>query len=392
MNWLQYLEHKLRAQEAAGLLRAGPVRSGPARARTTIDGGRFVYWGSNHYLDLATHPEVVHAAQEAAARYGTGSGASPLLPGKTPLHEELEEELARWKGTEAACLFATGYQANVGWLMALCGPRDLVLYDELVHASLLDGARASGAHLCPFRHADPGSLEDRLRQERGRYRFAAILTDGVFSMDGDLAPLPDLLELAERFDALLFVDDAHGTGVLGFDGSGTAAHFGLKGRERLIHIGTTSKALAAEGGFLAGPAVLIRFLRNRARSYMFSTAPAPPVVAAALAALRIARFDHSRRQHLHRLGQRLRQGLRQLGWSVPDDPTPIVPLRIGPVSETLQRAEALRARGHWVPAIRPPTVPHGTSRLRLSLTAGHKAEEIDELLEALGPPPAGAGR
>jgi 8-amino-7-oxononanoate synthase len=339
-------------------------------------------FGSNNYLGLANHPEVKAAAAEAVMAYGVGAGASRLITGTMTLHEQCEAALAAFARTEAALLIGGGYMANVGVIPALIGPEGVVFADRYNHASLVDGCRLSRAAFKVFRHKDLDQLGRLLdRTAPGSPRL--IVTDAVFSMDGDLAPLPDLLDLAHRYDALLLVDDAHGTGVMGPTGRGSIEHFGLPQDDRVIHMGTLSKALGGFGAFVAGPFSLIAYLQNRCRSFLFTTAPPPALAAAAITALTIINREPERRAALWRHRDRCVTTLRQLGFDLMATETPIIPIRIGDPAKAVAMAEALLDRGCCVPAIRPPTVPSGTDRLRLSLMATHTDEDVTVLIEAL---------
>lgn len=374
-------ERWLAAWEARGLARRPRSLSTGAGPVVERDGRRLIHMASNNYLGLATDPRVVAAARRALEGWGAGAGAAPLVAGHGEWHARLEAELADYKGTEAALVFASGYAANVGVLAALAGPRDTIFADALVHASLVDGARASGARLRFYRHGDPDHLEAMLRRSAGRGR-RLVVTDGVFSMDGDLAPLPALVELAERYDALLVVDDAHGTGVVGPEGRGTVHRFGLAGRVP-VQVGTLSKALGAQGGFVAGSRRLIRWLWHRARAWVYSTALAPVLAAAALEALRLARAEDWRRQRLRRHGARLRSGLRSLGYRVLGDAeAPMTAVVVGEPEAAAALAARLEEQGVLAPAIRPPTVPAGTSRIRLAPMATHTDDQIEHVLAA----------
>jgi 8-amino-7-oxononanoate synthase len=347
-----------------------------------LDGREVVCFGSNDYLALAAHPEVVGAAAEAAARWGAGSSGSRLTTGGDAQAEELEAELAALKGAEAAVLFPSGYQAGATTIAALAGPDDLVLSDALNHACLIDGCRLSRAAVRVYRHADAEHAASLLA-DRDRFRRCLIVTDAVFSMDGDLAPLPALCDLAEHNDAWLMVDDAHGTGVLGPGGAGTAHELGVDTRVD-IRMGTLSKALGSQGGFVAGSRALVEVLRSRARGFIFSTAPAPPAVGAALAALGVLRREPERRSRLLALACSARRRLQERGWGVPDGVTPIVPLVTGDAASALQLSARLESGGCWAPAIRPPSEPAGTARLRITFTAGHEEGDLLRLLELLG--------
>jgi 8-amino-7-oxononanoate synthase len=318
---------------------------------------------------------VVQAAADAVVALGAGSTGARLTTGTRAAHQLLEQELALLKGAERALFFGSGYLAAVGTIPALVGRGDLILSDALNHACLIDGCRLSRAEVRVYQHGDVSHAAELLR-DRASYRRALVVTDGVFSMDGDLAPLPDLVELCSAADAWLMVDDAHGTGVLGETGAGTVEHFGLEGRVP-VQLGTTSKALGAEGGFIAGPAELIDYLCSRARSFIFSTAPTPATVAAVRAALRVLRAEPQRRRVLAANGARLREGLAAAGLQVADGITPIVPVVIGDAVAALRASQELEEAGVFVAAIRPPTVPEGTARLRVCVSAAHTGEMID---------------
>ncbi|WP_245574276.1 8-amino-7-oxononanoate synthase [Desulfovirgula thermocuniculi] len=330
---------------------------------------------------LTNHPRVKAAAIEAIEKWGTGSGGSRLTTGNFRLHRQLEERLARFKGTEDAVVFNTGYMANLGTVSALVTRGDLVVSDELNHASIIDGCRLSRATVKVYRHKDLAHLRNILSAERAACRRCLIVTDGVFSMDGDVAPLPELLDLAEEFQALLMVDDAHATGVLGKKGAGTVEYFGLEGRG-IIQMGTLSKALGAEGGYVAGDAALIDYLRNRARSFIFSTALSPPVIAAAMAALDVLEEEPHLLTQLHANVQFLYQGLKEMGFQVLPTESAVIPLMVGDARQALALSAKLAERGVLVPAIRPPTVPEGTSRLRITVMATHTPEDLQWALDA----------
>ena len=351
------------------------------RRQLSLTEGAALNMASNDYLGLADDERVVEAAREALAQWGVGAGASRLVTGHTPAHVELEESLAAFKGTEAALVFSSGYAANIGVLTALAGPRDHLFADRLNHASLIDGCRLTRARLRIYRHGDLDQLEEMLAKapERGK-RF--IVTDGVFSMDGDLAPLPALVELAERFDAVLVVDDAHGTGVVGPEGRGSLAHFGVEGRVP-VQVGTLSKALGAQGGFVAGSQPLIDLLVNKARSFIYSTGIAPSVAAAAREALRIAKEEPERRTRLQRHLAMLRDELARRGYTVLGAaPAPLVAVQLGSPEAALRQADRLQEAGVVAPAIRPPTVPEGTSRIRLAPRASHTLEDVKRVISS----------
>lgn len=347
-------------------------------------GGRpAVDFSSNDYLGLAVDPRLAEAAAVALRQAGTGAAAAPLISGHHPLHDELERALAACKGAEAALLFTSGWAANLGAIPALAGRGDAVYSDALNHASLIDGCRLSRAEPRIFPHADLDALEALLAADAGRFRRRLIVVDAVFSMDGDLFPLAALVRIARRYGAWTYVDDAHGTGVLGAEGRGAAERWGVEGEVDVV-MGTLGKALGTAGAFVAGPAVLRDLLLNRARSFVFSTASPPALAAAALEALRIAHAEPWRRERLRANALRLREGLEQLGHPPPGEPDGhIVPVVIGPADATVRAGDQLRERGWLVGAVRPPTVPAGTSRLRITLSAAHTDEQVDGLLAAL---------
>jgi len=345
-----------------------------------LDGRRVLLLASNDYLGLATHPEVVQAAVRATQQFGAGSGAARLISGTLPPHQDLELALAQFKRTSAALTFGSGYLANLGTIPTLIGRGGLVLADRLSHASLLDGCKLSGADLRVYRHGDVEHLQSLLAR-RARGRRTLIVTDGLFSMDGDLAPLPDLAELAQRYEADLYVDDAHGTGVMGATGRGTIEHFGLESRIP-FHMGTLGKALGSSGAYVAGPATLIEYLVNTSRAFIFTTAPPPASAAAAVAALRVLQREPERRNRLWANRKRLAAGLKDLGFRLTDSVSPIMPILVGDAGKAVAFAEQLLAEGVYAPAIRPPTVPESTSRIRVTITSEHTLAHIEQSLGA----------
>ncbi len=379
---LEWIDEELASLERRGLRRRLTERDGRQASEIEIDGRRLANFGSNDYLALAADPRLAEAAACAAREQGWGSGASPLITGRGPTHRRLEARLAEFEGTEASLLFSTGFAANAGTIAALAGPGDVVFGDRKNHASLWDGCRLSRADVRAYRHADCDHLEHRLAKA-GRYRRRLIATDALFSMDGDLAPLADLSRLAERYRAMLLVDEAHATGVFGPGGRGAAEHLGV---ERRVHVrvGTLSKALGSIGGFVAGSRSLVDWLVNRARPYVFSTAPPGAAAAAALAALEVVEGEPNRRRDLLAEAASLRARLAEQGWDVGRSASQIIPVVVGEPDRATRLAAALRERGLLVPAIRPPTVPEGGACLRISLTHGHTREMIDRLVEALG--------
>lgn len=379
---LAWLDDAAAARRQHGLARVLNDR-GALRPGRVVDGERVLRnFATNDYLGLAADPRVIAEATRAAEQFGWGSGASPLVTGWAGPHQDLADALAAFEGVEAVALFPSGFAANLGTIAALVEPGDAVYVDRLDHASLIAGARLSGARLRVYPHRDVERLEAILRRDRGRFRRALIATDGLFSMDGDLAPLPRLADLAEEFGAILLVDEAHATGVLGPMGRGAAAESGVEGRVH-VKVGTLSKALGSLGGFVAGPWRLIDHLIHHARPLIYSTSLPPAAAAAAHAALKIARAEPWRRTQLQRLGAHLRQSLNRHGFEVLSTAGPIVPVIVGEPDRAVALADRLRAQGHLVAAIRPPTVPTGTSRLRISLTAAHTVEDVDALTRDL---------
>ena len=346
-----------------------------------IHGTWLVSWCTNDYLGLASHPRVIEAAIEAAKRFGVGSRASRLLAGSTRLHADLEDRLASFFHAESAVVYPSGYLANLGTLSALLGPQDVVLVDRLAHASLIDACRAARATFRVFRHHDVAHVAATLeRYANARRRL--VVTEGVFSMDGDLAPLERLLEVAQRHDALLYVDDAHGAFAMGATGRGSPEALGVP-HEAMIYMGTLGKALGCQGGFVVGPTPLIRLLQNRARTFMYATALATPVVGAAIEALRVLEDDASFRQRLADNVQRFHQSLSDLEGFDSRSPSHIVPIIVGSARRARELSSQLWQRGMFAQAIRPPTVPEGTARLRISLSALHTPEQLEMLSRLL---------
>jgi len=344
-------------------------------------GKHYLHFSSNNYLGLADHPTLKSAASAAIQEWGIGGGASRLVSGNSRLYLELEAKIAQFKSTESALVFPSGYSANLGSIGALAKKNDLIFADRLCHASLIDGARLSGATLRIYRHKDTEQLGKLLRQ-RKRAERALIITDGVFSMDGDLAPLPEILRLAEEFDALIYLDDAHATGVLGPNGRGTCDHFGTSS-PRIIQMGTLSKALGSLGGFIAADQSLIGYLINKAKPFIYTTALPPAILAAALAGFDLIERDPEIRKRLWHLTTYVRIQANRIGFNTCGSETPIIPLLIGRTETALIFSQRLADEGIYIPAIRPPTVPDGMSRLRISLMATHTDEQIQFLLDAL---------
>lgn len=381
MNPLSWIDNELTALDGANLRRRLSSREGPQAAQFSIGGKNLINFGSNDYLGLAADPRLSRAVADALGREGWGSGASPLVTGHGATHQQLEKRLAEFEGTEAALLFTSGFAANAGTIAALVGPGDAVYCDRKNHASLFDGCRLSRADVRVYPHGDCTRLKSLLAESQ-KYRRRLIVTDSLFSMDGDLAPLPELAELAERYAAMLMVDEAHATGVFGENGRGVSEHFGVESRVH-VRIGTLSKALGCVGGFAAGSRSLVEWLVNRARPYVFSTAGPAAASAAALAALDIVCEEPERRRQLLARADALREDLIRRGWNIGLSVSQIIPLIVGDPERAIQLSTTLREHGLFVPAIRPPTVPEGEACLRISLTAGHTDAMIDTLLTAL---------
>jgi 8-amino-7-oxononanoate synthase len=383
---LRWIEDSLGDLERSGLRRWLAVRMGTQTARVVLDGRELINFGSNDYLGLASDDRLIEAARIASEREGWGGGASPLVSGRGESQAELERRLAAFEGAEAAIVFPSGFAANAGVVPVLADEGDAIFGDAKNHASLIDGCRLSKATRYVYPHRDCASLETMLR-DGGRFRRRLIVTDSLFSMDGDLAPLVQIAELAERYDAMLMVDEAHATGVFGPTGCGIVEHFAvacpdLKVRVH-VRMGTLSKALGSGGGFVCGSQSLIDWLANRARTYVFSTAQPPATSAAAIAALDIVEREPNRRENLVRNATSLRERLRDGGWNTGDSESQIIPLIIGDAGRTMRLAASLREAGFFVPGIRPPSVPEGESLLRLSLCYRHTTEMIDGLTGAL---------
>lgn len=375
------LRQRLAERRTANLYRDLKVAEGPQTPRRIIDGREVLSFCSNDYLGLANHPEVIAAFKRGADAYGVGSGAAHLVNGHTRAHQALEGELAAFLGRERALLFSTGYMANLGAIGALVGRGDAVFEDRLNHASLLDAGLLSGARFKRYPHADVEALARQIAEtEAGE---SLIVTDGVFSMDGDLPPLPELAALARQKDAWLMVDDAHGLGVLGATGRGTVEHFNLGIEDVPILMGTLGKALGTAGAFIAGDAELIEWLIQAARPYIYTTAMPAALAEATRASLRLIDEEVWRREHLRDLIVQFRAGAEQIGLRLMPSATPIQPILVGEADTAMQLSVALLESGIQVTAIRPPTVPQGTSRLRVTLSAAHTMDDVNKLLAAL---------
>ncbi|MDX2036864.1 MAG: 8-amino-7-oxononanoate synthase [Isosphaeraceae bacterium] len=379
---LAWIDREAADWAARGLRRSPRPTERTPRATAIRDGRELIDFGSNDYLGLAHDPRVIEAAAAAADRYGAGAGASPLVTGWSPVHAELVERLAEFEGVEAVALFPSGFAANLGTLSALVGRGDAVYLDRLDHACLVDGARLAGATLRVYPHREVDRLEATLAREAGRFRRIAVVTDGVFSMDGDLAPLDRLVDVAERFGAMLIVDEAHGTGVHGPLGRGACEAFGVVDRVA-VRVGTLSKALGSIGGFVAGSRRLVDHLVERAHPLVFSTALPPASAAAALASLAIVEAEPELRERSRALGRAIAIRLAKVDIALEGVDGPIVPIVVGGATTATSLAARLEDRGLLVPAIRPPTVPQGTARLRISVSARHSDAQLERLLAAL---------
>ncbi|MBK4996146.1 8-amino-7-oxononanoate synthase [Pseudomonas sp. S37] len=374
------LATRLAERRAAELYRQRPLLESPQGPEVVVDGQRLLAFCSNDYLGLANHPEVIAAWQAGAERWGVGGGASHLVIGHSTPHHQVEEALAELTGRPRALLFSTGYMANLGAITALVGQGDTVLQDRLNHASLLDGGLLSGARFNRYLHNDPASLASRLDKAVGN---TLVVTDGVFSMDGDLADLPALADVARARGAWLMVDDAHGLGTLGAQGGGIVEHFGLGVDDVPVLIGTLGKACGTSGAFVAGSEELIEALVQFARPYIYTTSQPPALACATLKSLELLRRESWRREHLTALIRQFREGAQQIGLELMDSPTPIQPIVIGDSAQALRLSRMLRERGLLVTAIRPPTVPAGSARLRVTLSAAHSQAQVQLLLNAL---------
>lgn len=377
----QTLALALSERKAARLYRSRHILQTAQTPQVTVNGKPYTAFCSNDYLGLANHPDVIASFQQAAKKFGVGSGASHLVNGHSSEHHALEEELAAFCGRARALLFSTGYMANMGAITALVGQHDAVFEDRLNHASLLDAGLLSGARFQRFRHNDLDNLAQRLEKSTAQRKL--VVVDGVFSMDGDCAPLPQLAELAEQHNAWLMVDDAHGFGCLGENGGGSAEHFGLTQSQLPILMGTLGKAFGTFGAFIAGSETLIETLIQFARPYIYTTAMPPAVAAATRTSLRLLQSEDWRREHLQQLIARFRNGASRSGLQLMRSNSPIQPIILGSEARVLAFAEQLAARGFLVVAIRPPTVAVGSARLRVTLSAEHSLEQVDALLGAL---------
>jgi 8-amino-7-oxononanoate synthase len=382
-SFLQFYGAELSRFRQKGLYRSLRVVEGPIGPTIQIDGRSLIQFSSNDYLGLATHPRMMGEAGAVLKRLGTGMGASRLISGNQQVHARLEKELAFFKETEAALIFSSGYLTHIGTIPALVGEDDWIFSDALNHASLVDACRLSPARVEIYPHLQVEYIETRLKETPLKPGARILIaTDGIFSMDGTLAPLPDLMNLSEKFSALVLVDDAHATGVLGPRGEGSAGYWQLD-PEGLLTMGTFSKALGSLGGFITGPGLIVEYLRNTARTLFYSTALPPSVCASACCALHLLTEEPQRLQSLRTNISYFQQGLKRIGINPYAHPVPIIPIIVGSEEKALRLSQALWDRGLYIPAIRPPTVPPKECRLRISLMATHTREQLDELLSAL---------
>ncbi|MEC5387924.1 8-amino-7-oxononanoate synthase [Uliginosibacterium sp. H3] len=379
-NLLDNLRDALADVDAGSLRRRRKLAESPCAPVVSLNGRSVLAFASNDYLGLANHPGLIEAAAEGARRWGVGAGASHLVSGHSAVHEALETELARFVGCEASLVFSTGYMANIAVMPALLGRGDEIFADRLNHASLVDGALLSRATMHRYAHSDMQALARLLAASQARRKL--IVSDAVFSMDGDIAPLAELLALAEHYDAWLLIDDAHGFGVLGPQGRGSLAEANLRS-ERIILMGTLGKAAGVSGAFVAGSQVLIDWLVQKSRAYIFTTAMSPMLAHVLLSSLELIENADDRRQHLRGLVTRFREGMAMHAQCLLPSRTAIQPVVIGDNTNTVNIAAALLERDIWVPAIRPPTVPVGSARLRISLSAAHTQAQVDQLVSSL---------
>jgi glycine C-acetyltransferase len=379
-NPLDYLDSELNELRERGLFRWPRMLEGAQEPLARYDGHEVINLASNNYLGLANHTRLKAAARRAIDELGVGSGAVRTIAGNMAIHRELEDELARFKHTEATLLYQSGFTANAGTVAALLGKEDIIVSDELNHASIIDGARLSGAEKKIYPHKDVAAARALLAESHSARRLL-LITDGVFSMDGDIAPLPDLVAVAEEFGAIMMVDDAHASGVLGQAGRGTVDHFDLHGRVH-VQVGTLSKAFAGQGGYVAGSRSLVDYLIHRARPLLFSTSHPPSVAASALAAVRLVQEEPELIERLWDNTRFFRKGLMQLGWNTGASETPITPVMVGDERLTMDLSDRLFTAGVFALGIAFPTVPRGKARIRTIVTAGHTRTHLQRALDA----------
>ena len=384
-----WFKGELQVIEAQGLTRNLRSFTTGNETEIIVDGKKLLLFASNNYLGLATDSRLKKKAIEGISRYGTGSGGARLTTGNIVIHEQLEREIAEVKGTEAAIVFSSGYLANIGVIASVMKKGDVIFSDAWNHASIIDGCRLSKAKTIRYAHADMLDLEVKLKAWQGEGK-KLIVTDGVFSMDGDIAPLPKIVALAKEYGAYIMVDDAHATGILGGRGYGTVDYFGLQDKVDFT-VGTLSKAIGAEGGFVAASSLAIQYMRNKARSFIFQTSLSPGVIEAAREGIRLIQHEPERREQLLKNALFLRENLERLGFSIGPGNTAIISLLIGDASKAVQFSEQLMKEGIFIPAIRPPTVPQGSSRLRITVMATHTQEQLQMVVEKVSKVGKGMG-
>jgi glycine C-acetyltransferase len=381
MSKLDWLQQEIDGLKEQGLYNRIRTIGSPQGAWLTVDGKNVLNFCSNNYLGLANHPKIVEAAKEATKNYGVGPAAVRSIAGTMDLHVQLEQRLAKFKGAEDVITFQSGFNANLGTISALVGKEDVIFSDRLNHASIIDGCRLSGAKIVAYEHNDPGALEDAIKDNLSKYRRALIVTDGVFSMDGDIAPLPDLYEVARKYDILFMVDDAHGEGVLGKGGRGIVDHFGLHGKVD-IEVGTMSKAFGVVGGMVAGNKVIIEWLRQRGRPFLFSSAVTAPDAAACLAAVDLLEESTELVDKLWTNAKYFKTEMKKLGFDTGLSETPITPVMLGEAPLAQQFSRELFEEGVFAMAIGYPTVPTGKARIRVMISAAHDNDDLGKGLEA----------
>ena len=378
---MKYISDELKTIKKSGLYRELNSVEGSQGTHLEIKGKTYLSFCSNNYLGLANNPLVIKAVKDAVGRYGWGAGASRLVSGNMRLHEVLEGEISRFKGKEASIVFPTGYMANLGTISSLVSKGDLAICDRLNHASIIDGCRLSGADFRVYPHCDMEKLENILKKST-KYPHKLIVTDTVFSMDGDIAPLPDIVRIAHKYEAMVMADEAHGTGVFGENGRGVVEHFNLSKKVSIV-MGTLSKAVGSLGGYVSGDADLINFLRNKARPFMYTTALPPAVCAASIAGIKLIRKNPSLRKSLWNNVRYLKKELDLLNFNLIPSESPIIPILIGDAKKAVDMSKLLYKKGILIPAIRPPTVPTRSSRLRMTVMSTHTRKDLERLLEVL---------
>ncbi len=378
---MKYISDELRKIKESGLYRELNIVEGAQGTHLKIKGKTCLSFCSNNYLGLANNPLVIKAVEDAVAKYGWGAGASRLVSGNMRMHEALEGEISRFKEKEASIVFPTGYMANIGTISSLVSKGDLIICDKLNHASIIDGCRLSGAEFRVYPHCEMEKLENILKKST-KYSRKLIVTDTVFSMDGDIAPLPDIVRIAHKYKAMVMVDEAHGTGVFGKKGRGVVEHFKLSKKVDIV-MGTLSKAVGSLGGYVSGDTDLINYLRNKARPFMYTTALPPAVCAASIAGIKLIRKDPSLRESLWRNVRFLKEKLESLSLKVIPSESPIIPILIGDAKKAVDVSKFLYKKGILIPAIRPPTVPARSSRLRMTVMSTHTKKDLERLLEVL---------